>query len=86
MRGDSRAPLLTPTCSRADNGLDNWLCCTLVVAAEGKLVLPKINSLSDMRKALTTLGSVSPDTLLAFELLWTPQVRLRPCLRYFVYK
>lgn len=57
----------------SDTGLDNWLCCTLLVAAEGKLVLPKINSLTDMRKALTTLGSVSPDTLLAFELLWTPQ-------------
>lgn len=74
----SLVTLLTRTFPRTDTGLDNWLCCTLLVAAEGKLVLPKINSLTDMRKALTTLGSVSPDTLLAFELLWTPQVRLRP--------
>jgi uncharacterized membrane protein len=64
----------TPSWLRADNGVDNWLCATLLVAAEGKLKLPKISSSADMRKALTTLGSVTPDTLLAFELLWTPQV------------
>ncbi|GLC56409.1 hypothetical protein PLESTB_001101800 [Pleodorina starrii] len=56
-----------------DSGVDNWLCATLVVAVEGKVKLPKINSSADMRKALTMLGSISPETLLAFELLWTPQ-------------
>ncbi|GIL80957.1 hypothetical protein Vretimale_9337 [Volvox reticuliferus] len=56
-----------------DSGIDNWLCATLVVAVEGRLKLPKINSSADMRKALTTLGSITPDALLAFELLWTPQ-------------
>ncbi len=57
-----------------DVGMDTWLCCTLVVATEGKFKLPKINSSADLKKALTLLGSASPDTLLAFELLWTPQV------------
>ncbi|GLI60741.1 hypothetical protein VaNZ11_002969 [Volvox africanus] len=56
-----------------DSGIDNWLCATLVVAVEGRLKLPKINSSADMRKALTALGSITPDSLLAFELLWTPQ-------------
>ncbi|PNH12171.1 hypothetical protein TSOC_000944 [Tetrabaena socialis] len=56
-----------------DTGLDSWLCATIVVALEGKLVLPKINSLADMRKALSMLGSVPSDSMLAFELLWTPQ-------------
>lgn len=58
----------------ADNGLDNWLCITLVVASEGKFTLPKINTQADVRKALTALASTSPETILAFELLWTPQV------------
>eukprot|EP00198_Chlamydomonas_reinhardtii_P012775 XP_001702112.1 membrane protein [Chlamydomonas reinhardtii] len=59
--------------SSPDVGLDTWLCCTLVVAVEGKFKLPKVNSAADLKKALTLLGSASPDTLLAFELLWTPQ-------------
>ncbi|EFJ45118.1 hypothetical protein VOLCADRAFT_121219 [Volvox carteri f. nagariensis] len=56
-----------------DSGIDNWLCVTLLVAVEGRLKLPKISSSADMRKALTALGSITPETLLAFELLWTPQ-------------
>ena len=63
------------THTHTDVGLDTWLCCTLVVAVEGKFKLPKVNSAADLKKALTLLGSASPDTLLAFELLWTPQVR-----------
>ncbi|KAG2423139.1 hypothetical protein HXX76_015524 [Chlamydomonas incerta] len=59
--------------SSPDVGLDTWLCCTLLVAVEGKFKLPKVSSAADLKKALTLLGSASPDTLLAFELLWTPQ-------------
>ncbi|KAG2484725.1 hypothetical protein HYH03_016472 [Edaphochlamys debaryana] len=71
--GRIRKRAMDSSTSGPDVGLDMWLCCTLVVATEGKLKLPKITGQQDMRKALTVLGSVSPDTLLAFELLWTPQ-------------
>lgn len=53
---------------------DDWMCITMVVAAEAKLDLPKsIYSLQDLEKALNKIGSVGADDLLAYELLWTPQ-------------
>ncbi|KXZ42946.1 hypothetical protein GPECTOR_110g239 [Gonium pectorale] len=70
---DGRRRTRSMEISPSDVGMDAWLCATLVVAVEGKLKLPKVSSLADMRKALTGLGSVTPDSLLAFELLWTPQ-------------
>ncbi|MEO1208655.1 MAG: DUF1517 domain-containing protein [Cyanobacteria bacterium J06638_20] len=51
-----------------------YIVVTLVVASQGSLQLPKIDSSEDLRKALTTLGAVSSDRLLALEVLWTPQV------------
>lgn len=57
-----------------DSGIDNWLCATLLVAVEDRVKLPKISTSADMRKALTILGSITPESVLAFELLWTPQV------------
>ncbi|GFR44830.1 hypothetical protein Agub_g6171, partial [Astrephomene gubernaculifera] len=65
-----RSMELTPN---PDAGLDCWLVATLVVAVEGRLVLPRVSSSAELRKALTQLGSVGADSLLAFELLWTPQ-------------
>ncbi len=50
-----------------------FIVVTLVVGAQGKLQLPKINNTEDLRKALSELGSVSGDRLLALEVLWTPQ-------------
>lgn len=50
-----------------------YILVTLIVGAEGKLDLPKVNSADDLRKALSTLGAVSSDRLLAMELIWTPQ-------------
>lgn len=55
------------------NGLDEWLCVTVLVAVDAQLKLPKIRSLSDVKEALNMLGSVREDELLAMELLWTPQ-------------
>jgi uncharacterized membrane protein len=46
---------------------------TLLVATQGQLELPKINSSEDLRKALSQLGSVSGDRLMALEVLWAPQ-------------
>ncbi|MBD2327694.1 DUF1517 domain-containing protein [Alkalinema sp. FACHB-956] len=51
-----------------------YIVVTLVVGAEGKVDLPKITSADDVRKALSALGSVSSDRLMALEVLWTPQV------------
>ncbi|MGG6295494.1 DUF1517 domain-containing protein [Leptolyngbya sp. AN02str] len=50
-----------------------YIVATLLVATQGDLQLPAINSEADMRRALTQLGSVSSDRLLALEVLWTPQ-------------
>lgn len=51
-----------------------YIVVTLVVASQGALQLPKIDSSEDLRKALTTLGAVSSDRLLALEVLWSPQI------------
>ena len=46
---------------------------TLMVAVEGKLRIPEIMSLQELKDALSKLGSVGADSLLALEVLWTPQ-------------
>ncbi|MEO1147648.1 MAG: DUF1517 domain-containing protein [Cyanobacteria bacterium J06638_22] len=51
-----------------------YIVATLVVASQGSLQLPKIDSSEDLRTALTTLGAVSSNSLLALEVLWAPQV------------
>jgi uncharacterized membrane protein len=45
----------------------------MLVATQGKQQLPPINSSQDLRQAISQLGSVSSDQLLALEVLWTPQ-------------
>lgn len=50
-----------------------YLVATVVVATQGKLNLPKISSTQDVRQALSQLGAVSGDRLMAVEILWTPQ-------------
>ncbi|MBW4554287.1 MAG: DUF1517 domain-containing protein [Aphanocapsa sp. GSE-SYN-MK-11-07L] len=50
-----------------------YIVVTLIVASQGKLALPKVNSPQDLRQALNQLGSVSSDRLLALEVLWQPQ-------------
>jgi uncharacterized membrane protein len=50
-----------------------FIVVTLLVATQGKLDLPTINSAEDLRKALSQLGSVSGDRLMALEVLWAPQ-------------
>ena len=56
------------------DGLDRWLCMTLLMAIEGKVKIPpKINSTYELKQVLTQLGGLTADDLVAFELLWTPQ-------------
>ena len=50
-----------------------YIVATVVVATQGKLDLPKISTTQDVRQALSKLGAVSSDRLLAVEVLWTPQ-------------
>lgn len=50
-----------------------YLVATVLVATQGKLDIPAINGPDDLRRALSQLGSVSSDRLLAVEVLWTPQ-------------
>lgn len=50
-----------------------YIVVTLLTATQGDLKMPAINSSEDLRKALSQLGSVSSDRLLALEVLWTPQ-------------
>ena len=49
-----------------------YIVVTLLVGAEGKIELPAINSATDLRRALSTLGAVSSDRLLTLEVLWQP--------------
>lgn len=50
-----------------------YIVVTLLVAAQGNLQLPEIHSADNLRQALSQLGGVSSDRLLALEVLWTPQ-------------
>ncbi|KAF8057896.1 coq6 [Scenedesmus sp. PABB004] len=59
----------------ADVGLDKWLCITLLLAAEATVKLPKIRGLQDLQESLTLLGSLPAESIVAVELLWTPQER-----------
>ncbi|GAB4374264.1 MAG: DUF1517 domain-containing protein [Elainellaceae cyanobacterium] len=52
-----------------------YIVVTLLVAAQGKVDLPVINGEQDMRQAISQIGSVSSDRLLALEVLWTPQAQ-----------
>jgi uncharacterized membrane protein len=52
-----------------------YIVVTVVVAAQGKLELPTINNTQDLRQAISQIGAVSSDRLLAVEVLWTPQAQ-----------
>ncbi len=50
-----------------------YIVVTLLVASQGKLQLPAINDTQDLRQAISQIGSVPGERLLALEVLWTPQ-------------
>jgi uncharacterized membrane protein len=50
-----------------------YILATLVVASQGKLDLPNVRSTEELRQALSQIGAIASDTLLAVEVLWTPQ-------------
>ncbi|MEM9487308.1 MAG: DUF1517 domain-containing protein [Cyanobacteria bacterium P01_F01_bin.116] len=60
------------------DGKDNqisgeYIVATVIVAIQGDLTLPSINSEQDLHKALNQIGAIPSDTLMAVEVLWTPQ-------------
>ncbi len=52
-----------------------YIVVTLLVGTEGKLSLPAVNSADDLKNALSAVGGIGGDRLLAFEVLWTPQAQ-----------
>ncbi|WP_448563115.1 DUF1517 domain-containing protein [Trichothermofontia sp.] len=50
-----------------------YIVVTLLVATQGKLDLPQVNSPDTLRQALQQIGAVSSDRLMALEVLWAPQ-------------
>lgn len=54
-------------------GPGEYILVTLIVASQGQLQLPKIQSAQDVKQALGQLGGVGSDDLLAMRVLWTPQ-------------
>jgi uncharacterized membrane protein len=68
-----KAPKAAITGDAASDIPGEYILATLVVAAQGKLDLPTINSSEDLRRALSQIGAIGSDNLLAVEVLWTPQ-------------
>jgi len=50
-----------------------YIVATLLVAAQNKRQLPAINSTEDARRALSQIGAIPSDELLAVEIFWIPQ-------------
>ncbi|MGD1853479.1 MAG: DUF1517 domain-containing protein [Leptolyngbyaceae cyanobacterium] len=50
-----------------------YIVATVIIASQGKLTLPDVNSEQDLHKALNQMGAIPSDTLMAVEVLWTPQ-------------
>ena len=63
---------MNPAGELAEQQSGEYIVVTLLVGAEGKIELPAINSATDLRRALSTLGAVSSDRLLTLEVLWQP--------------
>lgn len=54
-------------------GVGELIVVTILVAAEGRVRLPKVNSRNQLRDALSTLGSIPAEDVYAVEVLWTPE-------------
>ncbi len=55
------------------DGSRELIVVTVLVAAEGRVRLPKVLSVGSLREALTTLGSLPAEDIFAVEVLWTPE-------------
>ena len=50
-----------------------YIVVTVLVGTQGKLQFPTINNTEDLRRALSQIGAIPSEQLLAVEILWTPQ-------------
>ena len=67
-------PAAAGSLAKTSNEPGEFIVVTLLVASQGKLQLPAINGTDDVRRALSQLGAVPSEKLMAVEVLWTPQV------------
>jgi len=67
------ATVQAPTVPLAAETPGEYLLVTLLVATTTPVKLPVIHTLTDVKNALTTLGSLGADSLLALEIIWFPQ-------------
>ncbi len=72
-QSETKVTLLDAAGVHSEVGPDAYIVATVLVATQGALTLPKVTSTDDVRQALSQLGSVASDRLLAVEILWTPQ-------------
>jgi uncharacterized membrane protein len=69
--GDSSKGELAETAMSQAPG--EYIVVTIVVGTEGKMQMPAVNNAEDLRRALSQIGAISSEQLLAVEVLWTPQ-------------
>ena len=50
-----------------------YIVASIIVGVEGKLNLPEINEVENLKQALQQIAAIGSDRLLAIEILWTPQ-------------
>jgi uncharacterized membrane protein len=75
-RSSLEAATVNPTAdplATLDQAPGEYIIATLIVATQGNLTLPNITSEADVRQALSSLGSVSSQQLMALDVLWSPQ-------------
>lgn len=65
---------IPPTETAIDPGPGEFILVTLLVAIDGTFDVPsQVTSQDELRQALSRLGSIGSDRLMALEILWTPQ-------------
>ena len=56
-----------------DSEPGEYIVATILVASTSKLAMPPISSDQDLRRAISQIGSVGSEDLVAVEILWSPQ-------------
>ncbi|MDJ1174775.1 DUF1517 domain-containing protein [Roseofilum capinflatum] len=72
-QAESKGALPGDATDELEQASGDYIVVTLVAATFGKLELPTINGSQDLRRALSQIGSLGEENLLAIEVLWTPQ-------------
>jgi len=60
-------------CRGPSGGMQEYIVITVLVAAQGKVELPKINNQETLVKALNKLAALRQEDVMAVEVLWTPE-------------